>query len=265
MAMADARRRARSRRHRAAYASNHRGASLRADGRPRHAWKPLRSAGLALIEDCAQAHGARWRGRPVGSRGVAACFSFYPSKNLGTVGDGGMVTTSDGPLASRIAALRQYGWSESREALVPGWNSRLGPLQAAILEVKLRHLPQMVEGRRLIADRYHVALADLPLELPHDRDGSRHAYHLYVALCEDEEARDGPVRHLATRRIAAGIHYPVPVHLQAAYRGRLNSGDLGTSESAAKRVISLPLNPELAAPDQDRVIAGVRGSFGRSS
>ena len=218
--------------------------------------------GLVLIEDCAQSHGAAWSGQPAGSFGTAACFSFYPTKNLGTVGDGGMVVTNDEALARRIAMLRQYGWSAGRDSLMPGWNSRLGPLQAAILEVKLRHLPEIVAARRQMAERYSAAMVDLPLRLPRDREHSRHAYHLYVMRCEDESKRDALRRHLAARRVVAGIHYPVPIHLQPAYHGRVDARALTKTERIASQVISLPSYPELTPSDQQTVISAVREFFG---
>jgi dTDP-4-amino-4,6-dideoxygalactose transaminase len=214
--------------------------------------------GLALIEDCAQAHGAAWGGKPAGSFGSVACFSFYPTKNLGTVGDGGMVVTNDEALARRIAMLRQYGWSDTRNSLMQGWNSRLGPLEAAILEVKLRHLPEMVHARRQIAQRYDVNLADLQLVLPREREGSQHAFHLYVMRCGDNGQRDKLLQHLRARGVVAGIHYPVPVHLQPAYRGRVAARALPNTETIAQQVISLPIYPELTAPQQETVVAGVR-------
>ena len=217
--------------------------------------------GLTLIEDCAQCHGATWRGRLTGSFGKAACFSFYPSKNLGGIGDAGMVVTSDAALAARIAMLRTYGWREPQVSLTPGWNSRLGPLQAAILDVKLRHLPEMTGLRRQLAGRYGKGLAGLPLLLPDGRDGSRHAYHLYVACCDDAATRDRLRRHLADAGIAAGIHYATPVHLQPAYKGRVGNLPLPVTEAVAGRIISLPLYPELTGPQQDRVIAAIREFF----
>jgi dTDP-4-amino-4,6-dideoxygalactose transaminase len=214
--------------------------------------------GLALIEDCAQCHGASWQGRPAGSFGAAACFSFYPSKNLGAVGDGGMVVTNDGALAEKIRMLRQYGWRQPQISLMPGWNSRLGPLQAAILDVKLKHLPEIIKLRRQIASRYWEALADLPLILPVDREGSQHAYHLYVARCS---TRGGLLEYLVAKGIIAGIHYAVPVHSQPAYAGRLETHSLTNTEAIAAEILSLPLYPELTEHQQNAVISAVRDFF----
>jgi dTDP-4-amino-4,6-dideoxygalactose transaminase len=217
--------------------------------------------GLALVEDCAQSHGARWRDKPAGSFGSASCFSFYPSKNLGTVGDGGLVATADAGLAERVAMLRQYGWKEPQMSLLPGWNSRLGPLQAAILQAKLRHLPAMVEARRRIASVYHRELAGLPLMLPHEREGSCHAYHLYVIRCESGAVRQALRDHLARHGVMAGIHYQAPVHRQPAYEGRLRQSGLDVTERLAGKVLSLPIYPELPQSLQEKVIGAVRSFF----
>jgi dTDP-4-amino-4,6-dideoxygalactose transaminase len=216
---------------------------------------------LALIEDCAQSHGASWNGRPAGSFGDAACFSFYPTKNLGTIGDGGMAVTDDRELAGRIAMLRQYGWTQPQYSLTPGWNSRLGPLQAAILSVKLKHLPDMIKRRRQIAAHYAEGLGELPVGLPCDRGESQHAYHLYVAQCEDASARRNLLAHLARKNILASVHYPVPVHAQPAYAGRIAVRTMQITESLPERIISLPLYPELAEPQLDFIIATVRDYF----
>jgi dTDP-4-amino-4,6-dideoxygalactose transaminase len=214
--------------------------------------------GIALIEDCAQSHGATWNARMTGSWGEASCFSFYPSKNLGTVGDGGMVLTHDAGLASRISSLRQYGWSAPQMSALPGWNSRLGSLEAAILEVKLKSLPAMIAARRQIAARYLESLAGLPLLLPRAREGSEHAWHLFVIRCEDQEARHGLKQHLATRGIMAGLHYPLPVHLQPAYRGRCRTTGMASTEAIVPQILSIPIYPELRADQQSRVIAAIR-------
>jgi dTDP-4-amino-4,6-dideoxygalactose transaminase len=214
--------------------------------------------GLALIEDCAQCHGATWQGRPAGCFGAAACFSFYPSKNLGAVGDGGMVLTNDAALAEKIRMLRQYGWQQPQISLMPGWNSRLGPLQAAILDVKLRHLPEIIKLRRQIASRYWQALAGLPLILPFDREGSQHAYHLYVARCS---TRGSLLEYLVAKGIVAGIHYPAPVHSQPAYAGRLEMYSLTNTETIASQILSLPLYPELTEQQQNAVISAVCDFF----
>jgi dTDP-4-amino-4,6-dideoxygalactose transaminase len=217
--------------------------------------------GLALVEDCAQAHGATWADRHVGTFGRAAAFSFYPTKNLGTVGDGGMVTTDDGELAARVRMLRQYGWDESRSSVATGLNSRLGQIEAAILSAKLPHLPRMLQARHEVARRYGAELVDLPLTLPAERPQTHHAHHLYVPSCRDSAARDALVQHLARRGVVAGVHYPVPVHLQPAYRDRIDARALTRTEELAGQVLSLPVYPELTAAQQELVIAAMREHF----
>jgi dTDP-4-amino-4,6-dideoxygalactose transaminase len=219
--------------------------------------------GLLLIEDCAQAHGARWRGKIVGAFGVAACFSFYPTKNLGAVGDGGMVVTADPILAERVRSLRQYGWDRPQHSIVPGWNSRLGPLQAAILQAKLPHLERVIERRRRIATHYGEALCDVPLELPEERSGSRHAWHLYVVRVKVPALRAPLMTHLLERGVVAGIHYPEPVHTQPAYAGRIRASIMDQTEALASSVLSLPLYPELDEAGQSRVVDAVKDFFVR--
>jgi len=222
------------------------------------------SRGLFLIEDCAQSHGAQWQGRKLGSFGTAACFSFYPTKNLGGVGDGGMVLTDDAELAARIRRLRQYGWECPQYSAEAGWNSRLGPLQAAVLEVKLPHLEAAIERRRAIASDYTRAFAGLPVRLPAERQGGRHAYHLYVLQMPDSNCREELMAHLSCRGIKAGIHYPVPIHLQPAYAGRVQAASLPHTEKIALTGLSLPVYPELTESQQHRVIKSVLDYFSAS-
>lgn len=212
---------------------------------------------LHLIEDCAQAHGALWNGHKVGSVGVVGCFSLYPTKNLGGIGDGGIVITADPALADRLRQLRQYGWVRPQHAEMPGWNSRLDELQAAILRVKLRHLDATTARRREIARRYTQALADLPLVLPGDAPGCAHVYHLYVLRSPEREALRA---HLASRGIHAGLHYAEPVHVQPAYRDRFPCS-LPVTERIVHDILSLPMYPELSDQDVDRVIDGIRGFY----
>ena len=210
--------------------------------------------GLPVIEDCAQAHGARYRGRRVGTMGALACFSFYPTKNLGAIGDGGAVVTGDNALGAKLRLLREYGWAERYVSHTEGWNSRLDELQAAILRVKLRYLDADNTSRRRIAARYGAELANTGLALPVTREGSEHVYHLYVVR---SDRRDALNAHLQARGIAAGIHYPVPIHLQPAYR-RTPPLSLPVTERAAREVLSLPIYPELSDADVATVIASVR-------
>ena len=169
-----------------------------------------------------------------------------------------MVLTNDDALAEKIRMLRQYGWQQPQISLMPGWNSRLGPLQAAILDVKLKHLPELVKLRRQIAVRYWDALAGLPLILPFDREGAEHAYHLYVAR---SSMRNGLMEHLAAKGIIAGIHYAAPVHSQPAYVGRLMTHCLINTETIAAQILSLPLYPELTEPQQNVIISAVCNFF----
>lgn len=218
--------------------------------------------GLALVEDCAQAHGAMWDGKPVGSFGVAACFSFYPTKNIGTVGDGGMILSNDAGLAATLRRLRQYGWDGPQNSVVPGWNSRLGPLQAAILQAKLKYLDSVVERRRTMADAYLASLGALPLALPRERNRSYHAYHQFVVRTESAVQRDALMAHLAMAGITAGIHYRTPVHLQPAYADRFSSAGLALTEQLSATILSLPIFPELTDGDLSRVMAAVHQFFG---
>ncbi len=217
--------------------------------------------GLKIVEDCAQATGARFGNRRVGGIGDIGTFSFYPTKNLGAIGDGGMVTTRDGALAERVRRLRQYGWNEARETEQPGLNSRLDALQAAILGVKLSTLDDNNARRGAIAARYNASFADLPLTVPAIRAGTQHVFHLYVIACDD---RNGLMAHLAARKIGAAVHYPVPVHGHGGYAERvaLPEGGLPATTRLVERILSLPMYPELTDDEVGQVIAAVRGFFG---
>jgi dTDP-4-amino-4,6-dideoxygalactose transaminase len=212
--------------------------------------------GLRVIEDCAQAHGAAYRGKRVGSYGDLACFSFYPTKNLGALGDGGMVVTDHPELAQRLRLLREYGWAERFISHFPGFNSRLDEVQAAILRTKLRYLDQDNMARSRIATMYQSGLSGSEIILPTCRPDTNHVYHLFVVR---GPRRDALRRHLKNKDIDALIHYPVPVHLQPAYRGRLPGKDkLLETEQAAAEVLSLPIYPELSIKEVQAVIEAVR-------
>lgn len=212
--------------------------------------------GIYVVEDCAQAHGAQYQGRRVGSWGHIACFSFYPTKNLGAIGDGGMVVTNNQDLAKKVKLLREYGWAERYVSHIPGWNTRLDEIQAAILRVKLRHLDEDNSKRRKLAELYQRELSDTSLLLPKNRDGAIHAYHLYVVRSRE---RDFLLKFLRDREIGALVHYPVPVHLQPAYSGRLSTGKgLPETEKAAREVLSLPMYPELREEEVVRVVGAIR-------
>lgn len=218
--------------------------------------------GLKVAEDCAQAAGARHQGARVGSLGDIACFSFYPTKNLGAIGDGGMIVTSDADLAARARRLRQYGWDGVRATEEAGLNSRLDPLQAAILGVKLTSLDADNARRVAIARRYGEGLSGLPLSLPAAASGTEHIFHLYVV---ETDARDALMKHLAGKGVGTAIHYPVPAHRHRGYAEKvvLPSGGLPETERLAGRILSLPIYPELGDPDVDAVIAAVRSFYGR--
>jgi dTDP-4-amino-4,6-dideoxygalactose transaminase len=226
---------------------------------------------LAVIEDAAQAHGA-WtldgsgNRRRAGAWGTCGCWSFYPSKNLGALGDGGAVVTNDGALAERLRKLRQYGWGSKYVVTEPGGrNSRLDEMQAAILRVKLGHLEAWNAARRERAAWYAGLLADLPLTLPSDAPG--HVYHLYAIASSQ---RDALRTHLTGQHIGTDVHYPLPAHMQPAYAHvpmrPVGRGTLPHTEHQAQRVLSLPLYPELTRAEVEQVAEAVReGSSGETA
>jgi dTDP-4-amino-4,6-dideoxygalactose transaminase len=214
--------------------------------------------GLRIIEDCAQSHGAWLEGRRLGSIGDLAAFSFYPTKNLGGIGDGGAVLTNDAGLAARLKELREYGWRERYVSDRSGMNSRLDELQAAILRVKLRHLDGDNARRQAIAGAYDYGLRWCQgIHLPARRRGGTHVFHQYVLRSPQREALQAALK---ARGIGTNIHYPVPVHLQPAYKDRvaIGPGGLTESERAAREVLSLPMFPELRDDQVARVIAALR-------
>ncbi len=219
-----------------------------------------RARGLKFVEDCAQAHGARWNGRRVGSFGDAAAFSFYPTKNLGALGDGGIVATSDARAAERVRLLRQYGWRERYVSDEVGRNSRLDPIQAAILGVFLPRLDARNAQRRAIAAIYDAALAGIPgLALPCTAPEAEPVFHQYVI---QTAARDGLAAFLRDNGIGTAIHYPVPVHRQPAY-ARFPAA-LPHTEAAARRILSLPIYPQLPPEAAKRVAERVRAYLCRT-
>ena len=222
-----------------------------------------RRHGARVIEDCAQCHGAGLEGRRAGSVGELAAFSFYPTKNLGALGDGGIVVAGDDAFAERVRELREYGWRQRYVSAIPGLNSRLDELQAAVLRVKLGALERDNARRAAIAEAYDRGLAGLPLTLPARRAETTHVFHQYVVR---SPGRDALRAALGARGIGTNIHYPVPVHLQPAYEGRLAIGPsgLGETERAAREVLSLPIYPQLADAQVARVIAAVRECVSRA-
>lgn len=211
--------------------------------------------GLRIIEDACQAHGASLDGQRTGSLGNLACFSFYPSKNLGTIGEGGMITTNDESLAARLRSLRSHGETTRYHHDEPGWNFRISEIQAAAARIELRRLEKWNAGRRQVAAWYGEDLPELPITLPIAPEGRLHVYHLYVVQVED---RDAVRQELGERGIGTGIHYPLPIHLQLAYRSLGYAGKLPITERAGERLVSLPMYAEMTREHVASVAAGLR-------
>lgn len=219
--------------------------------------------GLVVIEDAAQAHGATYKGRRVGSLGALGCFSFYPGKNLGAYGEGGMVTTSNAEYARTIRMLRDWGAERKYEHVMKGFNFRLEELQAAILRVKLRHLEQWTEARRRAAASYGELLADTGIVLPHAPEHCRHVHHIYAIRTRERRQWQ---EALSEAGIQTGIHYPTPVHLLPAHADLgYRPGDFPLSEEAANQVLSLPMFPELSEAQRIEVADAVRALAVRGS
>ena len=218
---------------------------------------PCRAAGIAVVEDVAQAHGGRLHGRMLGTIGDASAFSLYPTKNLGALGDAGVVATPDAELAKRMSAIRQYGWHRRYISDEVGVNSRLDEMQAAILRVRLPLLDAGNARRRAVAAAYDAALAEGPLAVPYRAPGVEHVFHQYVLRVPD---REQVMERLRVQGIATAIHYPVPVHEQAAYKGRVALGPASCAETAraAGEVMSLPVFPEITDAQVERVCAALR-------
>jgi dTDP-4-amino-4,6-dideoxygalactose transaminase len=209
------------------------------------------SHGLRVIEDCAQSHGATYAGRKSGGWGDIAAFSFYPTKNLGAFGDGGMVLTNNPELAERVRLLREYGWRQRYISEISGLNSRLDELQAAVLRVKLKYLDQWNEERRKKASIYTKLLEGTEIVCPTEKEPVRHVYHLYVIRTKK---RDSLQAFLREKGIGTLIHYPTPIHLQNAYKNLgYRRGDLPVTEKYAQEVLSLPFYPELTGEEMREV------------
>jgi dTDP-4-amino-4,6-dideoxygalactose transaminase len=199
--------------------------------------------GIKVIEDAAQAHGAEYKGRRIGSIGDAACFSFYPGKNLGAYGDGGAVVTNNQKLADQVRLLSQHGSKVKYSHEITGYNSRLDGIQAAILNVKMNYIEQWTEARRKNASLYRELLKDTEIILPIEKEDVRHVYHLFVVRVKD---RDAVQKQLLQRGIQTGIHYPTPIHLTEAYKGLgIPAGTFPISEEYASNLLSLPMFAEL--------------------
>ena len=215
-----------------------------------------KSRKLPLIEDCAQAIGALYKSRRACSFGDAACFSFYPTKNLGAYGDAGMVVSNSAELAAHLGTLRNHGQTAKYRSSEPGWNSRLDEMQAAVLRVKLRHLAEWQGTRRSHAAEYTRLLQQVPgIMPPHEPEGLEHVYHQYTIRTEQ---RDALQRHLAARRIGTTVYYPYPLHLQPLYAhvGH-RAGDFPHAERAAQEVLSLPMYPELRKDQIAHVVEAI--------
>lgn len=210
--------------------------------------------GLKAVEDCAQAHGATWGGRKAGTMGDAAAFSFYPTKNIGALGDAGAVVTNDARVAAEAAALRSYGEVERYESTRHGTNSRLDTLQAALLSVKLRHADEWRDRRRDIAARYTEAMTGASLAPPVDPEGGMHVYHLYVVVVPERERFRAALLDSGVETL---VHYPKAVHEHPAYRDIMRSDPLAVSEQLAASVVSLPLYPELTEEEVEHVVDAV--------
>jgi dTDP-4-amino-4,6-dideoxygalactose transaminase len=212
---------------------------------------------LWLFEDCAQAHGAAWQGRKVGTFGRAGAFSFYPSKNLTVMGDGGVLVTDDDDVAARCRRLRDHGRLNKDVHAEVGFNLRFNEIQAAVGRVLLRRLDAMNDHRRALAARYRAGLAGLPLTLPTERTGARHVYHLYVVRTPE---RDALARFLKERGIATGIHYPVPSHQQPAVEA-FDPPALPATERLVGEILTLPISAGHTEAEVDQVVAAVREFF----
>jgi dTDP-4-amino-4,6-dideoxygalactose transaminase len=219
-----------------------------------------RKAGVMVIEDACQAHGAVWRGRRAGSFGISAAFSFYPAKNLGAYGDGGILVTQSAEIAARARSLRNYGQRTKYEHVDLPLNRRLDTLQAAVLRVKLPHLDEWNTRRAYLADAYREHLEGLPIGLPAAPDAGRHVYHLFVITADD---RDALRQDLAEQGIETGIHYPIPVHRQPVMQGLLTNGESSfpQAEQLAARSLSLPMYPELPLEHVERVADAIRRHY----
>ena len=213
---------------------------------------------LFLIEDVSQAHGAKYKGSRLGSIGDIGCFSCYPTKNLGAIGDAGLVTTNNLDLADKVRMSREYGW-QNRTSIVPGRNSRLDEIQAAILRIKLRYLDADNQKRRNRAKFYFENLSLLPLVPPKIHENVEPVFHLFVIQVANQNKL---INFLKKKGVMAGIHYPLPVHLHPAYKGRvMHSSDMSVTENIVKNIISLPIYPELSNIDSKLIVNALHEFF----
>lgn len=218
--------------------------------------------GLHIIEDACQAHGGEYKGKKLGSIGSIGSFSFYPTKNLGAYGDCGMITTNDKEIAEKLRMLRNYGQPKKYYHDFIGVNSRLDEIQAAILSAKLKHLDDWNEKRRSLAKTYGKLLSGVGVTLPVERDYAKHVYYVYVIRCKE---RDGLQLHLREKGIHTLIHYPVPVHMQRAYKNFRNQASLPQTVKICGEILSLPMNPWMNDEDVEQVCSLVSDFYGQSS
>ncbi len=216
---------------------------------------------LPLVEDAAQAHGAKFQGKVIGTFGEISCFSFYPGKNLGAAGEGGALVTNNADFAKRARALREHGSTVRYYHDEIGYNYRMEGIQGAVLGVKLPHLEKWTQARRRVAHRYHQLLQDTPLQLPLEASFAESAYHLFVVR---HPRRDDLKAHLDANGVGCALHYPLPLHLQKCYASLgYQAGDFPISEKAGRECLSLPIYPELTDPQLERVAAVVKDFFSK--
>lgn len=217
---------------------------------------------LKVIEDACQAHGSVYKSKKAGSIGHIGCFSFYPGKNLGAYGDAGAITTDDEEIAEKIQMLRNYGQKQKYHHLEKGMNHRLDTIQAAVLNVKLKYIERWNESRRRLALLYNEKLKGVAIT-PKEMHYGKHVYHLYVIRVNEASERDRLLEHLKSKGVAAGIHYPIPIHLQKAYSDlAIKEGSFPVTEEFSKKIISLPMFPELTEEEVDYVADSVKGFGG---
>ena len=232
------------------------------DGQPAEMHRILEIAKtnkLAVVEDCSQAHGAEIDGQKVGTFADISAYSCYPTKNLGGTGDGGVILCRSKKFAEKIKSLRQYGWNEARESIIPGFNSRLDELQAAILRVKLQHLADDNAKRRAIALRYNEGFKELPITLPAFSENELHAMHLYVI---EYDRRNELMEHLRSHQIGASLHYPLAVHQHTAYAKRIRGWEnLQVTNQFYQKNLTLPMYPELSNDAVEHIFLTVQNWF----
>jgi dTDP-4-amino-4,6-dideoxygalactose transaminase len=212
---------------------------------------------IHLIEDCAQSLGAKYNHKPTGSFGILSCFSFYPTKNLGAIGDGGAISTNNQELFEKIKMLRQYGWNEVRISILESNQSRLDEIQAAILNVKMKYLEESVLQRIETASTYSDNLCDLDLKIPQISAGNQHSFHLYVIRIKN---REKIIEKLNKKNIFPGIHYKVPVHLNPAF-AKFSHEKLNVTENVANEILSLPMYPGIKRKEVFKVIKEIKDAL----